>query len=297
MADYLEIDPETWPLAELHQFFTSTIAPRPIAFASTIDPQGRANLAPFSYFNIFSSRPPILIFSPSRSGRTGEHKDTFLNIQEVPEVVINIINYALVEQANLTSTSFDRGISEFGKAGLTPLKSDLVRPPRVAESPVQLECAVQQVIELAQEPSAGNLIICRILKLHLDRSILAEDGKVDPYKLDAVGRMGGAHYIRTGGQGNAAVFKVGRPQPKHSIGVDELPAAIRESTILTGNDLGRLGNVEALPDAQAIDFYRAGPGKALLASLTNPTALHQHAQQLLQAGDITTAWLLLLAAT
>lgn len=292
MPEYLDIIPEDYPVGELHQFFTGSIGPRPIAFASTIDTQGRPNLAPFSFFNIFSSRPAILIFSPSRSGRTGEHKDTCLNVKEVPEVVINVLNYALVEQANLTSTAFERGISEFHKAGLTELKSDLVRPPRVAESPVQLECSVQQVIELGTEGTAGNLVICKVLKMHIAKSVLNEQGKIDPQKMDLVGRMGGPYYVRASG---ASVFAVGRPQPKHSIGVDQLPVSVRESQVLTGNDLGKLGNVEALPGQPQIDSFIEGSGLELLSGITNVTLLHNKAQEFLAKGDVETAWLLLLA--
>ena len=238
------IDPKEIPIPKMHSYLLGAVAPRPIAFASTIDKAGNINLSPFSFFNVFSANPPIMIFSPSRRGKNNTTKHTYENVLEVPEVVINIVNYALVQQASLSSTEYDKGVNEFVKAGLTPVVSDRVKPPRVGESPVSFECKVNQVIPLGDQGGAGNLVICEVLLMHVKEEVLDEEGKIDQSKLGAVARMGGDHYCRAHGN---AIFTVPKPLTTIGIGVDEIPEVIRESNILTGNDLGMLGNVERLP--------------------------------------------------
>jgi flavin reductase (DIM6/NTAB) family NADH-FMN oxidoreductase RutF len=265
------------------------VAPRPIAWASTVDAQGQANLAPFSFFNLFSAAPPVVVFSPARSGRTGAHKHTLLNARETGEVVINVVPFALVEQASLSSVEYPQGVSEFTKAGLTAFASETVRPARVAESPVQMECRVRQILELSDAPGAGNLIICDITRLHIREDVLDADGKIDPRKIDLVARMGGDWYTRA----REGLFVVPKPVRTQGVGVDALPEAVRQSPILTGNDLGRLGNVEALPTLEALDQYRALMPP--LPPATDGFAAHRYAQALLADGKVAEAWLALLA--
>lgn len=229
---------------ELHRLMLGAIAPRPIAFASTVDASGRPNLAPFSFFNAFGVNPSTIIFSPSRRGRDNTTKDTFNNLKEVPEVVINAVNYGMVEQVSLASTEFPAGINEFEKSGFTPLASVKVRPFRVAESPVQWECRVREIIETGTGGGAANLVICEVLMVHISESALTPDGQIDTTKLDLVGRMGGDYYVRASGN---ALFEVEKPLQKPSIGIDSLPVAVKNSKILTGNELGRLGSSESIP--------------------------------------------------
>lgn len=241
------INPKDIKTAELHAILLGAVAPRPIAFASTIDSDGHVNLAPFSFFNVYSSKPPIMVFSSNRSGKTGETKDTYKNIKEVPEVVINIVTYEMVQQTSLASVAYPRGVNEFEKAGFTMLPSTVVMPPRVAESPAQFECKVNQVIELGQEGGAGNLFICEIVAIHLDERILNEEGtKIDPLKMNQVGRCGDDYYVALNRE---SLFIVPKPVSTIGIGVDRIPAWIRTSETLSGNDLGLLGNVEAIPDS------------------------------------------------
>lgn len=238
-------EPKELKTAELHAFLLSAVAPRPISFASTIDIDGNINLSPFSFFNVYSSKPPIMVFSSNRSGKTGETKDTYKNIKEVAEVVINIVTYDMVQQTSLASVAYPRGVNEFVKAGFTMLASDFVKPPRVAESPVQFECKVNQVIELGQEGGAGNLFICEIVKMHINESVLNSAGtKIDPLKMDQVGRCGDDYYVRLN---ESSLFMVPKPVTTIGIGVDALPNWIQKNNILTGNDLGMLGNVEQIP--------------------------------------------------
>jgi flavin reductase (DIM6/NTAB) family NADH-FMN oxidoreductase RutF len=232
---------------KMHQLLLGSVGPRPICFASTIDAQGNRNLAPFSFFNVFSAAPPILVFSPARSGRTGESKHTYQNVLEVPEVVINIVNYAMVEQMSLASSPYAKGVDEFVKAGFTPLASETVAPFRVKESPVQFECHVNQVIELGQQGGAGNLIICQVKKIHVNEAFMNEQGNIDQNKIDLVARMGGDWYCRANGE---ALFELVKPLTVCGIGVDALPDHIKNSHRLTGNELGKLGNLEAVPDAE-----------------------------------------------
>ena len=240
--DIKTISPSEISQPELHAYLLSAVAPRPICFASTVDADGNVNLSPFSFFNVFSSNPPILIFSPSRSGRDGSLKHSHQNVKEVPEVVINIVNHPIVEQMSLSSTAYDKGVNEFVKTGLTQVPSEKVRPPRVGEAPVSLECTVTQVIELADTPGAGNLILVKVELIHINKKYLTDD-KLDTQKLDLVGRMGESWYTRASG---ASLFEIPKPIRTKGIGVDNLPLAVRESKILTGNNLGRLGNLESV---------------------------------------------------
>lgn len=280
------IDPTQVSQPEFHSVLLTAVAPRPICFASTVDKDGNVNLSPFSFFNVFSSDPPIMIFSPARSGRDNSLKHTHENVLEVPEVVINIVNHPMVEQMSLSSTSYVKGVNEFQKAGFTEVPSERVRPPRVAESPVSFECTVQEVIELAQTPGAGNLIIAKVELIHVNDDYFT-DGVLDTKKLDLVGRMGGNWYIRAI---KDSLFEIPKPLRTHGIGVDALPKGIRESDVLTGNNLGRLGNVERVPSSKEIQEIIQKEG---LQNATK-TELHQLAQQLLEEGDTEKAMAYLL---
>lgn len=239
--------PSELSIADFQTLMQGAVAPRPIAFASTIDTHGQVNLSPFSYFNAFSSNPPILIFSPARRVRDNTTKHTLENVLEVPECVINVVNHAIVEQCSLASTEYALGVNEFVKAGLTPLQSELVKPPRVAESPAQFECKVIEVKPLGRKHGAGNLIICEVLKMHIKDEVLEKGGKlVDPHKIDLVSRLGGAWYGRTSGE---SLFQIPKPLKNRGIGVDQLPDSIRYSRILTGNQLARLANVPQIPES------------------------------------------------
>jgi flavin reductase (DIM6/NTAB) family NADH-FMN oxidoreductase RutF len=234
---------------ETHHLLLGSVGPRPICFASTIDAEGRRNLAPFSFFNVFSANPPIAVFSPARSGRTGHTKNTYDNVKEVPEVVINIVNYDMVHQTSLASSPYEKGVDEFKKAGFTPVKSETVKPYRVKESPVQMECEVIEVKELGDAGGSGNLVICKVKVMHFHDDIL-NDMKVDQQKIDLVARMGGNYYCRAHGD---ALFEIAKPITTHGIGVDSLPESVRYSSILTGNHLGQLGNLEHYPTESEID--------------------------------------------
>ena len=245
----LTLDPKELPIPKLHHYLLGSIGPRPIAFASTIDAEGNRNLAPFSFFNVFSANPPILIFSPARSGRTNTTKNTHDNVKAVAEVVINVVTYDMVHQMSLTSSPFEAGVDEFEKAGFTPIASDTIRPFRVKESPVQIECKVLEVKELGQNGGAGNLIICEVQKIHIDERVLDENQMVDQKKIDLVSRMGGNWYCRAN---DASMFEVDKPITTIGVGVDSLPINIRTSSQLTGNDLGILGNMQAIPTDEEI---------------------------------------------
>ena len=245
----LTLDPKELPIPKLHHYLLGSIGPRPIAFASTIDAEGNRNLAPFSFFNVFSANPPILIFSPARSGRTNTTKNTHDNVKTVPEVVINVVTYDMVHQMSLTSSPFEAGVDEFEKAGFTPIASDTIRPFRVKESPVQIECKVLEIKELGQNGGAGNLIICEVQKIHIDERVLDENQMVDQKKIDLVSRMGGNWYCRAN---DASMFEVDKPITTIGVGVDSLPINIRTSSQLTGNDLGILGNMQAIPTDEEI---------------------------------------------
>lgn len=236
--------PDDLSIPAMAHILTGAVGPRPIALASTIDEDGNPNLSPFSFFNAFGSNPPILIFSPARRGRDNTTKHTYENLKQIDEVVINVVTYGMVQQISLASSDFPKGVSEFGKAGFSMEVSELVKPYRVAESPVQFECKVLQIIETGDQAAAGNLVICRIVAIHIDESVLDPNGNIDPYKIDLVGRLGGDFYCRASGN---ALFMVEKPLSKPGIGIDSLPDYVRQSDILTGNDLGRLGNLKMMP--------------------------------------------------
>lgn len=284
------IDPKDLPVPKLQGYLQGAVAPRPIAFVSSIDQAGRVNLSPFSFFNMFSMNPPILIFSPSRRVRDNSTKHTLQNVQEVPEVVINIVSYAMVEQASLASCEFPKGVNEFVKSGFTEVSSQKVKPPRVAESPVSFECQVKEVIPLGTEGGAGNLVICEVVLMHIQDSVLDAQGKIDPQKLDAVARMGQDYYCRAHGD---HVFVVPKPNEKVGIGFDQIPPAIRNSTILTGNDLGRLGNIEVLPDQHQVEEYHKSK-EWQQAARQGIDEVHKLAQRLLRVGQVHEAWKVLL---
>ena len=240
----LVIDPKELPIPQLHQYLIGSVGPRPICFASTVDANGVPNLAPFSFFNVFSANPPILVFAPNNSGRTGEPKHTLLNVKEVPEVVINVVTEAMVEQMNVAAAPWDRGVSEFEKAGFTPLKSDLVKPFRVAESPSQIECKVLEVKEMGVGGGAGNLVICQVVRIHIKEEVLNEEQKIDQRKMKLVGRLGGSWYSKTN---EAALFELAQPMSP-TLGYDALPEYVRLSDKLSGNDIGKLASVASMPD-------------------------------------------------
>ena len=290
------IDPNSLSTAELHGYLLGAIAPRPIAFASTIDEQGRPNLAPFSFFNVFSANPPILIFSPARRGRDNTTKHTYENVLKVPEVVINVVSYSLVQQCSLASTEYDEGVNEFVKSGLTELPSEIVQPPRIKESPVQFECVVKEVIELGEEGGAGNLVMAEVVKIHIHEEVLNEQGKIDPIAIDLVGRCGGDFYSRCNAQ---SMFEVPKPIRNKGIGVDQIPEDIRLSKVLTGNDLGMLGNVEELPNETDVNEYKLIELSELFIELEDQQsaleeALHHKAKELLNEGKVEEAWKALL---
>ena len=236
---------------EIQSVLTTAIAPRPIAFASTVDAEGNPNLSPFSFFNAFGANPPILIFSPARRGKDNTTKHTFDNVKEVPEVVINMVNFEMVEQMSLSSADFPKEVNEFEKAGFTPIPSESIRPFRVKESPVQFECSVQQVIETGAEGGAGNLVICHVNKIHINEDVLNSDGGLNSELLDLVGRMGGNDYIRS----SKAIFTIPKPSINIGIGIDALPEFIRTSSYLTGRELARLGSLERLPEEKDMKHY------------------------------------------
>lgn len=283
---YKEIDPKSIKTPELHGILLGAIAPRPIAFASTIDKEGNVNLSPFSFFNVFGSNPPTLIFSPARRGRDNTTKHSYKNVKEIAEVVINIANYPMVEQMSLASTEYDKGVNEFVKAGFTEAKSTKVKPPRVAESPVAFECKVKQIIETGEDGGAGNLIICEVIHIHLNEAILDENGKIDPFKLDPIGRLGGNWYSRS----KNALFEVEKPLQKLGIGVDALPEEIKNSDILSGNDLGKLGNIEKIPVASELESVMI----SVKYDKNNADDLHKIAHQLLEENKVMEAWKVLL---
>lgn len=282
---------------QIQNYLLYAIAPRPICFASTIDLAGNVNLSPFSYFNLFSVNPPICIFSPARRVRGNTTKHTYENLLEVPECVINIVNYDIVQQTSLASTEYPKGVNEFLKAGLTELKSELVKPPRVAEAPVQLECVVKQIIPLGNDAGAGNLIIAEIKIIHISEHILNEEGNIDQEKIDLVARLGGDWYCRVT---NENLFKIAKPLAKIGIGIDALPHFVKNSVVLTGNDLGQLGNVESLPSEEEVEELMLDSDiRDLIDSTigdphTRTIALHNKAKEFLALGDVAKAWKVLL---
>lgn len=293
----IEIIPKDISVQRLHHYLLGSIGPRPIALASTIDSAGNPNLAPFSFFNVFSANPPILIFSPARSGRTNILKDTYFNVKEIPEVVINVVNFAIAESVSLASSPYAKGISEFEKSGLTPLPSHTVQPFRVKESPVQFECKVNQVVELGTEGGAGNLIICEVLKIHIEESITDSDGMIDTLKIDLVSRMGGDWYCRANAPN---LFEIKKPITTCGIGFDALPQDIVNSKVLDTQDLARLAGIESLPDETEVNEYKLLELSDVFLSLSDHPSkmeetLHSIAKELLKKHLIKEAWLTLLS--
>ena len=293
----LTIDPKEIPVPKLHHYLLGSIGPRPIAFASTVDAEGNDNLAPFSFFNVFSANPPIMIFSPARSGRTNTTKDTYNNVKDVPEVVINIVNHSIVHQMSLASSPFASNISEFEKAGFTPLESETIRPKRVAESPVQFECKVIEVKELGDQGGAGNLIFCEVLRIHINEDVLDENQMIDQHKIDLVSRMGGNWYCRAD---ENSMFEITKPITTVGIGFDKLPSDILNSKTLTGNDLGQLAGIESLPNETDVNEFKLLELSDLFVSLEdNPIQLedelHKKAKSLLSENKLEEAWMTLLA--
>lgn len=291
----MKIIPGEVKTAQLHSLLLGAVAPRPICFASTVDTEGNPNLSPFSFFNVFGAKPPILVFSPARRVRDNTVKHTLENIMDTEEVVINIVNYAMVQQTNLASCEYPRGVNEFEKAGFTAIPSEMVRPFRVKESPVQLECKVLNVVATGKEGGAGNLVICEMVCMHIDDSILNTQGNIDPHKIDLVARMGGDHYCRASGN---AVFDVAKPNMALGLGVDALPEHIRLSKVLTGNDLGILGNSAVIPNVEELNDKRIRSLNDMYKNDENARieGLHRYAKSLLEAGDTDKAWQALLAA-
>jgi len=293
----ISFTPKDLTVAKMHHYLLGAIGPRPIAFASTIDGDGQANLAPFSFFNVFSANPPILIFSPARSGRTNTTKDTYNNVKAHPEVVINVVNFDIVEQMSLASSPYPAGESEFVKSGLTPIASDLVKPFRVKESPVQFECKVNQVIELGTEGGAGNLIICEVVKFHIDESYLDENQLIDQQKIDLVARMGGNWYCRAN---EHAMFELEKPITTCGVGYDQLPQDFLQSDVLSKNLLARLAGIEEIPDETDVNEYKLMELSDLFLSLDGQPkelelALHKRAKFLLEENKLKDAWLTLLS--
>jgi flavin reductase (DIM6/NTAB) family NADH-FMN oxidoreductase RutF len=293
----MRLDPRVVKTSDFHSFLVGAVAPRPIAFASTIDKEGNPNLSPFSFFNVFSANPPIAVFSPSRNGRNGASKNTYDNMMEVPEVVINVVNFDLVQQASLSSTEYARGVNEFVKTGLTPIPSEMMKPFRVKESPVQMECKVKEIIGLGNAGGAGNLVICEIVLMHVSETILDDNGRIDPQKIDLVGRMGANFYCRASGK---AVFEVEKPLIRMGIGVDGIPEKIRFSKILSGNNLGQLGNVEKLPDLFEINEFKKSVLQDIFQKFDcEPERLTHHlhlkAKEFLDNGDVISGWKVLMS--
>ena len=285
-------NPEDLTTSILHGYLLSAVSPRPIALASTIDANGKPNLSPFSFFNVFSANPPILIFSPARRVRDNTTKHTLHNVEATKEVVINVVNYNMVHQASLSSTEYPEGVNEFEKAGFSMQPSDKVKPFRVAESPVQLECKVNQIIELGTEGGAGNLVICEVVKLHISEEVLNENQTINQEALDLVARAGGSYYSRA----KNGFFEIPKPLASMGIGVDALPENVRNSIILTGNDLGMLGNINTLPNAADVDKFISDISERYpdIKSASHKEK-HKLAQNYLSYGDVKSAWKLLLS--
>lgn len=288
----ISIEPKELSPAKLQAHLQSAVAPRPIAFASTIDKNGKPNLSPFSFFNVFSSNPPILVFSPARRVRNNTIKHTLINCEATKQVVINVVNYDIVQQASLSSTEYADGVNEFLKSGLTMLPSDIVKPYRVAESPVQFECKVNEIIALGNDGGAGNLIICEVLKIHIKEEILDEHGMIDQYKIDLVSRLGGNWYSRS----NQGLFEVEKPLTTLGVGVDAIPDFIKQSAVFDGNDLGKLGNVEALPTEEEITiFVKENFAVKGVLSSDDKKKIHLKAKEYLNNNEVLSAWKVLLA--
>jgi len=288
----ISIDPKEIDTVKMQQYLQGAIVPRPIALASTINASGQPNLSPFSFFNLFSANPPILVFSPSRRVRNNTTKHTLANVKSTKEVVINVVNYDMVQQVSLASTEYPEEVNEFIKSGLTAICSDVVKPFRVAESPVQFECKVNEIIALGNGGGAGNLVICKVLKIHINENILDESGAIDQYKIDLVARMGKNWYSRA----NLGMFEVPKPITTLGIGVDKIPDFIKKSGFFSGNDIGMLANVEILPTKEEIIiFANEIISTKEISNLQNIEEICQKAKEYLAEKQIIKAWKLLLA--
>lgn len=283
----LSITPQELTPAQVQAYLQAAVGPRPIALASTIDQNGMPNLSPFSFFNIFSSNPPILIFSPARRVRNNTIKHTLINAEATKEVVINIVNYDIVQQISLASTEYGDGVDEFLKSGLTKIASDLVKPFRVAESPVQLECKINKIVPLGTEGGAGNLVICEVIKIHIQDEILNANGAIDQHKIDLVARMGGNWYTRA----NQGMFEVEKPLTTLGIGVDSIPEEIKKNNIFVGNDLGKLGNIEHIPTLEEVSLFLDENQDIKTFKENNQTEeIYKKAKELLDSDKVLDAW-------
>ena len=292
----LTIDPKNLNTKELHGYLMGSVGPRPIALASTIDENGAPNLSPFSFFNVFSANPPVAVFSPARRSRDNSTKHTLENASKTKEVVINLVSYDIVQQMSLSSGEYEKGVNEFTKSGFTAIPSDEIKPFRVKESPVQLECIVKDIISLGEEGGAGNLVICEIVKMHLSERILDAKQQVDPHKIDLVGRMGANWYCRASGD---SIFEVQKPGGKIGIGFDNLPSRLKNSFILSGNDLGKLASIDVIPSTEEVTKFQENPDIAHILHTTSDDEeareeLHYHAKALLEKNKIKEAWCTLL---
>lgn len=293
----ITLDPSELAVPEIHRYLLGAVGPRPIAFAATVDKRGNHNLAPFSFFNVFSANPPIMIFSPARSGRTNATKDTYNNVKEVPEVVINVVTHKMVHQMSLASSPFEPQVDEFKKAGFTALDSELIKPRRVGESPVQFECRVNNVVELGELGGAGNLVICEVVKIHINEAVLDENQMIDQKKIDLVSRMGGNWYCRAD---ENSMFEINKPITTIGVGFDNIPMDIIQSNILTGNELGQLAGIEEIPNETDVNEYKLMELSDLFIGLEDnaallETELHKKASELLKQEKIQEAWMTLLA--
>jgi flavin reductase (DIM6/NTAB) family NADH-FMN oxidoreductase RutF len=289
----LSLNPEDISTGQLHGYLLGAVSPRPICFASTVDAEGNVNLAPYSFFNVFSAKPPIMIFSPARRVRDNTTKHTLENILKTKEVVINIVSHAMVQQMSLASTEYAQNVNEFVKAGFTEIASEKIKAPRVAEAPVQFECKVNEVVALGTEGGAGNLIIAEVVKLHINEAILDSEGKIDPLKIDTVARMGGNWYSRA----KEGLFEVPKPLRTLGIGVDALPIEVQNSAVLTGNNLGLLANVEQFPSEELINDFIGSASETIQYVIASGSVEERHlaAQQLINDNNIAGAWSVLLA--
>ena len=283
----MKINPAEMPIPKLHQYILGSVSPRPISFASTLDEAGNPNLAPFSFFTAVGSNPPMVIFSPARSGRDNTTKHTLDNVEATREVVINIVNFPIVEQMSLASSPYPKGVNEFIKSGLTPIPSEKVKPFRVKESIVSMECIVRDVIHTGDKGGAGNIVLCEIVLIHIDDNILDSDGRMDPYKMDLVARMGGEYYARIIPE---SIFVLPQPKTEVGIGVDALPAFARNSHQLSGNDLGKLGSQQTLPDATAMETARTQ-----ITGISDPEVICARAAEMIKMQQVREALAMLLA--
>jgi flavin reductase (DIM6/NTAB) family NADH-FMN oxidoreductase RutF len=281
MKSMISIDPKKVSLSDFQGYLQSAVAPRPIALASTIDSQGNVNLSPFSFFNVFGTNPPTLIFAPNRRVKDATQKHTYLNIKETQEVVIHIVDYAMSEQMSLSSCEFAKGVNEFVKVGFTPCSSIKVKPPRIVEAKAAFECVVKQVIEMGENGGAANLIICEVILAHFSEDILDENGKIDPLKTDWIARSGGDWYVRAHAD---SMFKIPKPNQNVGIGVDAIPSEFKFH--FSGNELGRLGNITVLPNTEELAIFK-NQNKDLEFSITN-------VKKYLSLNDLQNAWQILL---